>query len=285
MIDKIPFGKTGHQSSRIIFGGVSLWETSQSEADRALDLLLKFGVNHIDTAPSYGDSELRLGPWMKKYRNKFFLATKTSEHTYHDSKDEFYCSLDRLQVDSVDLLQFHNLTDAITRESIFKPGGTLEFMIEAKEQGLTRNIGITGHGLDTPRFHLQTLKRFAFDSVLLPCNYLLMQRPDYATEFQKLRSYCRDHQIAIQTIKAIARGYWGNNKDRRKTWYEPLSDEKAIALNVHWILSIPELFLNTVGDLKELPKMLKAASNFKQCPSEKLMRKVVEDMKMHTLFI
>jgi aryl-alcohol dehydrogenase-like predicted oxidoreductase len=164
MIDKISFGKTGHQSSRTIFGAVSLWEASQSEADRALDLLWEFGVNHIDTAPSYGDSEQRLGPWMKKYRDQFFLATKTSEQTYQDSKDQFYRSLDRLQVDSVDLLQFHNLTDAITRETIFKPGGALEFLIEAKEQGLTRNIGITGHGLDTPRFHMQTLKRFAFDS-------------------------------------------------------------------------------------------------------------------------
>ncbi len=285
MIDKISFGKTGHQSSRTIFGAVSLWEASQSEADRVLDLLWEFGVNHIDTAPSYGDSEQRLGPWMKKYRDQFFLATKTSEQTYQDSKDQFYRSLDRLQVDSVDLLQFHNLTDAITRETIFKPGGALEFLIEAKEQGLTRNIGITGHGLDTPRFHMQTLKRFAFDSVLLPCNYLLMQRPDYATEFQKLLSYCSEHQIAVQTIKAIARGYWGNNKRSHNTWYEPLSDEEAIAINVHWVLGIPEIFLNTVGDLQELRKMLKAASNFKQRPSEERMSNVVEDMKMLTLFL
>ncbi len=284
MIDKIPFGKTGHNSSRTIFGSVSLSEVSQQEADRVLDLLFEFGVNHIDTAPTYGEAELRLGPWMKRYRDQFFLATKTDEQTYLDAKEQFYRSLDRLQVESVDLIQFHNLIDVVDRETIFGPGGALEFMIEAKTQGLTRYIGITGHGLDTPRFHLQTLERFEFDSVLLPCNYLLMQNPNYAAGFQKLLSYCHRHQIAVQTIKAIARGYWGNNKRSHRTWYEPLTDEEAIAANVHWVLGIPGIFLNTVGELQELPKVLKAASNYKQRPSEKHMSFVVEKMKMQTLF-
>ena len=284
MIDKIPFGKTGHNSSRTIFGSVSLSEVSQQEADRVLDLLFEFGVNHIDTAPTYGEAELRLGPWMKRYRDQFFLATKTDEQTYLDAKEQFYRSLDRLQVESVDLIQFHNLIDVVDRETIFGPGGALEFMIEAKTQGLTRYIGITGHGLDTPRFHLQTLERFEFDSVLLPCNYLLMQNPNYAAGFQKLLSYCHRHQIAVQTIKAIARGYWGNNKRSHRTWYEPLTDEEAIAANVHWVLGIPGIFLNTVGELQELPKVLKAASNYKQRPSEKHMSFVVEKMKMKTLF-
>ena len=284
MIDKIPFGKTGHNSSRTIFGSVSLSEVSQQEADRVLDLLFEFGVNHIDTAPTYGEAELRLGPWMKRYRDQFFLATKTDEQTYLDAKEQFYRSLERLQVESVDLIQFHNLIDVVDRETIFGPGGALEFMIEAKTQGLTRYIGITGHGLDTPRFHLQTLERFEFDSVLLPCNYLLMQNPNYAAGFQKLLSYCHRHQIAVQTIKAIARGYWGNNKRSHRTWYEPLTDEEAIAANVDWVLGIPGIFLNTVGELQELPKVLKAASNYKQRPSEKHMSFVVEKMKMQTLF-
>ncbi len=284
MIDKIPFGKTGHNSSRTIFGSVCLGEVSQQEADRVLDLLFEFGVNHIDTAPTYGEAELRLGPWMKRYRDQFFLATKTDEQTYLDAKEQFYRSLERLQVESVDLIQFHNLIDVVDRETIFGPGGALEFMIEAKTQGLTRYIGITGHGLDTPRFHLQTLERFEFDSVLLPCNYLLMQNPNYAAGFQKLLSYCHRHQIAVQTIKAIARGYWGNNKRSHRTWYEPLTDEEAIAANVDWVLGIPEIFLNTVGELQELPKVLKAASNYKQRPSEKHMSFVVEKMKMKTLF-
>ncbi len=284
MINKIAFGKTGHQSSRTIFGSVSLGGVNQSEADRALDLLWEYGVNHIDTAPKYGEAELRLGPWMKTYRDQFFLATKTNERTYQDAKDQFYRSLERLQVDCVDLLQFHNLTDVVEREIIMGPGGALEFLIEAKEKGLTRFIGITGHGLDSPRFHLQTLERFSFDSVLLPCNYLLMQEPNYATGFEKLLAYCRKNQIAVQTIKAIARGYWGEKTWNRSTWYEPLSDEEAISKNVHWVLGIPDIFLNTVGDLHELPKVLKAADCFEKRPSHEEMTETVEKMNMELLF-
>jgi aryl-alcohol dehydrogenase-like predicted oxidoreductase len=284
MIEKKPFGKTGHQSSRTIFGSVSLGSVSQSEADRTLDLLWEYGVNHIDTAPKYGEAELRLGPWMKKYRDQFFLATKTNERTYQDAKDQFQRSLDRLQVDSVDLLQFHNLTDVVEREIIMGPGGALEFLIEAKEQGLTKNIGITGHGLHTPKFHLQTLERYAFDTVLLPCNHLLMQDPNYARDFQGLLSYCHEHQIAVQTIKAIARGYWGDKIWSHNTWYEPLTDEEAITRCVHWVMGISGIFLNTVGDLQELPKVLKAADSFEQRPSEEKMSDMVEKMQMQMLF-
>lgn len=284
MIEKIPFGKTGHQSSRTIFGSVSLGGVSQSEADRTLDLLWEYGVNHIDTAPIYGEAELRLGPWMKKYRDQFFLATKTNERTYRDAKDQFQRSLDRLQVDRVDLLQFHNLTDVVEREIIMGPGGALEFLVEAREEGLTRFIGITGHGLDTPRFHRQTLERFAFDSVLLPCNYLLMQDPNYASEFEQFISYCHERQIAVQTIKSIARGYWGDKKWSRSTWYEPLSDEATIAKCVHWVFGIPGIFLNTVGDLQELPKFLKAADGFEKRPAEEEMNTIVEKMNMQMLF-
>ena len=284
MIDKIPFGKTGHQSSRAIFGSVSLGGISQSEADPILELLWQYGINHIDTAPKYGEAELRLGPWMKKHRDKFFLATKTNERTYQDAKDQFQRSLDRLQVDHVDLLQFHNLTDVVEREIIMGPGGALEFVVEAKEKGLARFVGITGHGLDAPRFHRQTLEKYDFDSVLLPCNYLLMQDPNYAAEFERLISYCREHQIAVQTIKSIARGYWGDKEWNRSTWYEPLSNEEAITKCVHWVLGIPGVFLNTVGDVRELPKVLKAADSFEKRPADEEMKAVVEEMKMETLF-
>ena len=284
MIEKIPFGKTGHHSSRAIFGSASLAAVNQFEADRALDTLLEFGINHIDTAPKYGDAELRVGAWMKRYREQFFLATKTNERTYKDAKEQFQRSLDRLQVDHVDLLQLHNLTDIVEREIIMRPGGALDFLIEAKEKGLTRFIGITGHGLNSPKFHRQTLERFAFDSVLLPCNYLLMQNRNYTSEFEKLTSYCHERQIAVQTIKAIAKGYWGNRTRSRSTWYEPLTDEDAIAKCVHWVLSVPRIFLNTVGDLTELPKFLKAAASFEKCPSMTEMDEVVEKMDMQTLF-
>jgi len=284
MIEKIPFGKSGHQSSRTIFGSVSLDGVSASDADRVLDLLFEFGVNHIDTAPKYGEAELRLGPWMKRYRDRFFLASKTNERTYQDAKEQFERSLERLQVDRVDLLQFHNLTDVVEREIIMGPGGALEFLMEAREKGLTKMIGITGHGLHTPKFHLQTLERFAFDSVLLPCNYLLMKDPEYAREFQELLSYCHEHRIAVQTIKAIARGYWGNRTWNRSTWYEPLTDDGAIAQNVHWVLGIPNIFLNTVGDVREMPKVLKAANGFERRPSEQEMDRMVEQTGMQTLF-
>jgi len=284
MIEKIPFGKTGHHSSRAIFGSASLAVVNQFEADRALDTLLEFGINHIDTAPKYGDAELRVGAWMKRYREQFFLATKTNERTYKDAKEQFQRSLDRLQVDHVDLLQFHNLTDIVEREISMRPGGALDFLIEAKEKGLARFIGITGHGLHAPIFHRQTLERFAFDSVLLPCNYLLMQNRNYASEFEKFASYCHERQIAVQTIKAIAKGYWGNKTRSRSTWYEPLTDEDAIANCVHWVLSVPHIFLNTVGDLTELPKFLKAAASFEKCPSREEMEEMVEKMDMQTLF-
>lgn len=284
MIKKMPFGKTGHHSSRAIFGSVSLGRASQSEADETLDLLWEFGVNHIDTAPKYGEAERRLGPWMKKYREQFFLATKTNERSYQDAKDQFQRSLERLMVDSVDLLQFHNLTDVVEREIIFGPGGAIEFLIEAKEKGLTKNIGITGHGLDAPKFHRQTLERFSFDTVLLPCNYLLMQEPSYANEFRKLLSYCQKRQIAVQTIKSIARGYWGNKERNRSTWYEPLTNADAITKSVHWVLGIPGIFLNTVGDLQELPKVLKAADNYEKCPTDEEMNKIIKEMKMQMLF-
>jgi predicted aldo/keto reductase-like oxidoreductase len=221
---------------------------------------------------------------MKRYREQFFLATKTSERTYQGAKEQFHRSLDRLQVDHVDLLQLHNLTDVVDREIIMRPGGALEFLIEAKKNGLTRFIGITGHGLDAPRLHRQTLERFAFDSVLLPCNYLLMQNRNYRGEFKKLTSYCHERQIAVQTIKSIAKGYWGNRTRDRSTWYEPLTDEDAIAKCVHWVLGVPRIFLNTVGDLTELPKVLKAAASFEKCPSIAEMDQVVEKMNMETLF-
>lgn len=284
MIEKMPFGKTGHHSSRAIFGSVSLGRASQSEADRALGLLWEFGVNHIDTAPKYGEAERRLGQWMKEYRDRFFLATKTNERSYQDAKDQFQRSLERLKVDSVDLLQFHNLTDVVEREIIFGPGGAIEFLIEAKEKGLAKNIGITGHGLDAPKFHRQTLERFPFDAVLLPCNYLLMREPSYANEFRKLLSYCQKRQIAVQTIKSIARGYWGNKERNRSTWYEPLTNTDAITKSVHWVLGIPGIFLNTVGDLQELPKVLKAADNYEECPTDEEMNRLVKEMKMQTLF-
>ena len=279
------FGRTGHFSTRAIFGSACLKQASQDEADGVLELLFKYGINHVDTAPGYGDAELRIGPWMKHHRGQFFLATKNDQRKYQEARDQFYRSLERLQVDHVDLLQLHNLTDIVNREVIMGPGGALEFLIEAKEKRLARFIGITGHGLQAPRMHWQSLERFDFDTVLLPCNYLLMQDQDYAAEFNRLVSYCRERDIAVQTIKSIARGFWGKKVRSHVTWYEPVTDKPAITKFVHWVLGRSDLFLITVGDMQELPKVLEATANFQSLPPDEEMARLVKKEGLEPIFI
>ncbi|MEJ2166470.1 MAG: aldo/keto reductase [Desulfobacterales bacterium] len=283
-IDKLPFGKTGHMSTRAIFGSFCLARADQKTADEVLELLLDYGINHIDTAPGYGDAELRVGPWMKQYREHFFLATKTDKRTYQDAREQFYRSLDRLQVDRVDLLQIHNLTDVVFREIAMGPHGALEFLIEARDKGLTRFVGITGHGTPAPKMHLQSLARFGFDTVLLPCNYLLMQLPHYRADFQQLISYCRENDIAVQTIKSAARGLWGDKARSHTTWYEPLDDEESIAKAVHWVMAQAGIFLITTGDIQVLPKFLAAAAAFQKAPPVEAMDAMVARQRMQALF-
>ncbi len=192
MIDKQPFGRSGHVSSRTIFGAAALGGVTQAEADRTLELILSHGINHIDTAASYGESELRIGPWMGEYRKEFFLATKTGERTYEAARDQIHRSLERLRVDQVDLLQLHNLAEPGEWEVAMGPGGALEAAIEAREQGLVRFIGVTGHGITIAATHKRSLERFDFDSVLLPYSYVLMQNPAYAADFEALMAAVPD---------------------------------------------------------------------------------------------
>jgi aryl-alcohol dehydrogenase-like predicted oxidoreductase len=206
MITRQIFGRTGHLSTRALFGAASLSQVTQDEADRTLDLLLQYGVNHIDTAASYGNAELRIGPWMKAHRRTFFLATKTEKRTYQEAKEELLRSLERLRVDRVDLWQMHLLVKPEEWEIATGPGGALEAFLEAREQGLTRFLGVTGHGLTAPAMHLRSLARFDFDSVLFPYNYVLMQNPQYAADVEKLLKVCQEKQVAVQTIKSLTRG-------------------------------------------------------------------------------
>jgi len=279
------FGRTGHLSSRAIFGSASLSQASQDEANQVLELLLKYGINHIDTAPRYGEAEVRIGPWMKHHRDRFFLATKTDQRKYGETRDQFYRSLERLQTDHVDLLQLHNLTDVVHREIAMGPGGALEFLIEARDKGLTRFVGITGHGLQAPRMHRQSLDRFDFDTVLLPCNYVLMQDSGYATNFDRLVTYCRGRDIAVQTIKSIARGFWGEKPHDHNTWYEPVTDQQAIKKLVHWVLGWTDIFLITVGDIQELPKVLEGAASFESQPADEEMVRLVGEEGLEPVFI
>jgi aryl-alcohol dehydrogenase-like predicted oxidoreductase len=285
MISQQPFGRTGHQSTRIIFGGAALWAATQDQADRVLDLLLEYGLNHIDTAASYGDSELRIGPWMDRHRRDFFLATKTGERTYQKARDEIHRSLERLHTDHVDLLQLHYLVKPEEWEVAMGPGGALEAAIEAREQGLVRFIGVTGHDVVVAQMHMRSLERYDFVSVLLPYSYVLMQNPQYAADFEALMTICQARQVAVQTIKGITRRPWGDKPKTRQTWYEPLEDQAAIDRAVHWVLSRPGIFLNTVGDMEVLPKVLDAASRFQTAPSEAELRADAERLEMAPLFV
>jgi aryl-alcohol dehydrogenase-like predicted oxidoreductase len=284
MIRKQPFGRTGHESTATIFGAAALGKVDQATADRTLDLLLEHGVNHIDTAASYGDSELRIGPWMARHRGDFFLATKTGERSYQKAKDEIHRSLERLQVEQVDLLQLHNLVHPDDWDAAMGSGGALEAAIEAREQGLVRFLGVTGHGLTVAAMHRRSLEHFDFDSVLLPFNVVLMQNEKYAADFERLMELCQARNVAVQTIKAITRGPWGSMERTHGTWYQPLDAQPDIDVAVHWVLGRPGVFLNTAGDVSLLPKVLDAASRYSSRPSDAQVKQVMADLQMSPLF-
>ena len=263
MITQIPFGRTGHHSSRVIFGAFAVAYCDQKKADEILELLLKHGINHIDTAPTYGDSELRVGEWMSHSRDKFFLATKTGERTRDAAYAEIQQSLERLQTNQIDLIQFHNLVDPEAWKTALGPNGALEAALEAQEKGYVRFIGVTGHGLTVANRHLQSLHRFPFNSVLLPYNYEFMHKKEqYPADFEAIYDYCQENQVAMQTIKSVARGRWGEQDRNRITWYQPLEEQDEIDAAVAFVLNRPGIFLNSSGDPAILARTLDAAERF-----------------------
>ena len=285
MIPKQIFGRTGHLSTRTLFGAAALGKVSQEEADRTLELLLEYGVNHIDTAASYGRAEERIGPWMKDHRQQFFLATKVEERTYQVAWESIRRSLQRLRVEQVDLLQLHSMGDPEEWAVAMGSGGALQAVLEAQQQGLTRFIGITGHGVKIPALHLEALERVDFDAVLLPYNYPMMQNPQYASGFEALLQVCEQRQVAVQTIKSLARRLWGDLPQTRNTWYQPLEEQADVENAVHWVLGRPNLFLNTVADIHMLPKVLEAASSFTgRRPNDADMQAMADVRQMSPLF-
>jgi len=284
VIEKAPFGHTGQQSTRTIFGAAALGSVSQRDADTVLELLLEHGVNHIDTAPSYGESELRIAPWLSRHRSDFFLATKTGKRDYAGAREEIRRSLDRLGVDRVDLIQLHNLVDSSEWYLALGEGGALEAAVEARNEGLARFIGVTGHGLAVAKMHLRSLERFPFDSVLLPCSYVQMRDQVYAADFERLLSVCRERGVAVQTIKAITLAPWDGREQTASTWYEPLRDQDDVELAVHWVLGRSGIFLNTVGDVALLPKVLDAARRFVARPADEAMEELVSRRQLVPLF-
>ena len=286
MIQKIAFGRTGHESSRILFGAAALGGMKQERADGVLELLLEHGVNHIDTAASYGDSELRLAPFLRAHRAGFFLATKTGARSYAGARDELHRSLERLGVGSVDLIQLHNLVEPDGQARALGPGGALEALVEARGQGLVRFIGVTGHGTRAAEMHLASLERFAFDSVLLPYSYTMMRDPVYAADFEALLALCEQRGVAVQTIKSVARRRWQEgDAAKRFSWYEPIRDLGALRRAVHWVLARPGIFLNSSSDGTILTATLEAASGLGPRPSEDAMRGDAERLAIEPLFV
>jgi aryl-alcohol dehydrogenase-like predicted oxidoreductase len=284
-IERMAFGRTKHESTRVLFGAAALGRVDQATADRTLEVLLRHGVNHIDVAASYGDAELRIAPWLNQDRQRFFVATKTGQRGKQGAREELHRSLDRMGIDHVDLWQLHNLADPIEWDIALSPGGAIEAAAEARDEGLVRFIGVTGHGAQIAANHRRSLARFDFDSVLLPYNFVTMQLPYYAENFEALVKTCRERNVAVQTIKSIAMRPWGGREHSANTWYEPLTDQRDIDLAVWWVLGRPGVFLNTAGDVELLPKVLNAASRYSQRPTDQEMADLVKRSAAEPLFV
>lgn len=285
MIPKQEFGRAGHQSTRVIFGAYALSKATQKEADCTLALLQEYGVNHIDTAPMYGNAEKVIGSWLAKHRDDFFVATKTRSRSRQGALNNLKRSLELLHVDHIDLWQMHGLTNPVGWEKAMGPGGALEAFVEARDEGLVRFLGVTGHGSKVPAMHKRSLERFDFDTVLLPYSYVQMQNLRYATDFNELVRLCRERNVAVQTTKSIARRPWGSSPKTHNTYfYEPLVNQDAIDKSVQWALGFQDSFLITAGDMKLLPKMLDAANRFEKRPTDKEMSAIVEEFDIQPIF-
>jgi predicted aldo/keto reductase-like oxidoreductase len=221
---------------------------------------------------------------MDRHRQDFFLATKTGDRSYTAAKESIHRSLERMRVDQIDLIQLHSLAHPDEWDVAMGPGGALEACIEAREEGLVRFIGVTGHGFTIAAMHRRALARFDFDSVLLPYNVTMMENELYEHDFELLVKTCAEHNVAVQTIKGILRGPWAATARNRSTWYEPLEQQADIDLAVHWVQGRSGFFLNTVGDINLLPAVLDAATRFSARPSDEQMAELVQRSKLTTLF-
>ena len=278
-LPKAPFGRTGHMSTRTLFGAAALGKVDHDTAMRTMDLIVDRGVNHIDTAASYGDAEERLGPWLKDNRESVFLATKTEKRTYKGAREELRRSLELMKVDSVDLWQMHLLVDEAEWLTALGPGGALEAFIEARDEGLVKWLGVTGHGLNVAKMHIRSLERFDFDSVLLPWNWAMSRNVDYASDVMKLHKICLKKNIAFQLIKTACHRPWREGEDRtRSTWYKTLEDQDSLDMAIHFAMGVEGSFLNTAGDVNLLPRVLDAAADFQEAPGcDEIARRAAEE--------
>jgi len=279
MISKNPFGRTGFSSTRILFGAAALAGMKPARVEATLATIERYGINHIDTAGSYGDSELNLAGWLTAHRSEVFLATKTRHRDGPGARESLERSLSRMGVDSVDSIQLHNLVDEEGWLKAMSPGGAVEAMIRARDEGLVRFIGVTGHGTFAPAMHLRSLEAFEFASVLCPYNFSMMAQPEYAADFELLVDACRERGVALQTIKSVARRRWQDDEGPKFSWYEPIRDPEALGRAVQWVLSREDVFLNSSSDGRLLESTLEAAASMADVPSQPPAESMLMDIE------
>jgi aryl-alcohol dehydrogenase-like predicted oxidoreductase len=253
----------GRENSVLIFGGAALSEVSEEEADRAISLALEAGVDHFDTAADYGDSELHYGRWMPEIRDRIFLSTKTGRRDKDAARREIEVSLERLRVDRVDLIQLHAVNDLEDLDRATRSGGSLEAAIQTRDEGLVGAVGITGHGHEAPATHREALRRYPFDTVLTPWNYVLSADEDYRRDFEALVEEVERQDAGLMTIKTISRRNWSEGNplegQRRATWYEPFEEQEYVSAAVSFVLARQEITgIPIVGDVGLIGAMIEA---------------------------
>lgn len=278
------FGRTGHMSTVAIFGAAALSQVTQKEADKAMEQAIEAGVNHIDVAPSYGEAELRIGPWMPRERGRFFLGCKTTERTKEGAWKEMQGSLKRLQTETFDLYQCHAITTMEELDAVTRKGGALEAFVEARERGLTRYLGITGHGVNAPQIYLEALRRFDFDSILFPLNFVQMANPEYRRYAEELIAECKAKDVGTMIIKAITKAPWGERQHTATTWYEPFDKMDEIQKGVNFALSYDVTGLCTAGDTRILPLFLQACENFTRLRQDEIEEMIKSGEQYEPLF-
>lgn len=262
-MEKRRLGRAGHMSTMMIFGAAAFYDISQAEADKAIELVRGHGVNHFDVAPSYGQAEERLGPWLEKHRSEVFLGCKTMERTKQAARDELRRSLERLRVDSFDLYQLHAIGEMEELDQALGPGGAIEAILEAREAGLVKYIGITGHGYQAPAVHAAALERFDFDAVMTPLNFVQWADPKFRVDAERLLALAAQKDVGVMIIKSVTRAPWGERPHTYNTWYEPFDDAAPIERSIRFVLSQPVTGFASPADVRLLPAALKAAENFR----------------------
>ncbi|MFC1995180.1 aldo/keto reductase [Chloroflexota bacterium] len=280
-MEKRRLGKTEHMSSILTFGGAAIGHCTQYEAESAIELALEHSINHFDVAPSYGNAEVLLGPWMGKHHKEIFLGCKTTERTKAGAHDSFQRSLERLKIDSFDLFQFHGVNDFEALDTILGKGGALEAILEAKEQKLAKYIGITGHH---PSVQLEALNRFPFDTVLFPLNRVLAALKNDYSDFSVLLDQAKQKDVGMIAIKAITKKPWQQETHKYHTWYEPFDTQIEIDKSIWYVLSQGITTMPMSSDVTLWPMLISAAERFQKMDEAEQAAAVSEVAQYESIF-